>query len=209
MSVQEPSTRTPPRSSIAPAQERAPSPSNSLGDLPPTKTGSKKKTLKRKTSKRTKTAEPADPPAPKRPRDRYVPYRRADPTPEREAALPADPEDLETLDATAKKLYKNDREVLEYVEILRRRTAAMLEHVNRAESQLRACKGVMGRIGFFMGHWQKMDDQWTHQELFGGGNFRAKWVDGKMQVLASDESSDDDDEEDTPYVESVASFIRI
>ena len=201
MSVQEPSAPAPPPSTITPAQERVPSPSSSLGDpLPAKKTGSKKKQSKRKTSKRSKTVEPVDPPAPKRPRNRYEPYRRAEPTPEREAALPADPEELETLDATAKKLYKSDREVLEYVEALKRRTAAMLEHVNRADSQLRACKGAMGRIGLYMGHWQKMEDRWTHQELFGSGNFRARWVDGKMEVLDSEESSDDDDDT-TPYAE--------
>ena len=206
MSVQEPSAPAPPPFTL-----------NSLGDAPTIhpppvkKTGSNKKTSKRNTSKRAKTAEPVDPPAPKRPRERYEPYRRAEPTPEREAALPADPEELETLDATAKKLYKSDREVLEYIEALRRRTAAMLEHVNRTDSQLRACKGVIGRIGLYMGQWQKMEDRWTHQQLFGSGNFRTKWVDGKMEVLDSDESSDDDDEDNTPYAEkkNVTSFVRI
>ena len=201
MPVQGPSAPAPPLSSIPPSRERALSPSNFLGDAPTIDPPPAKKTSKRNTSKRTKTADPVDPPVPKRPRDRYEPYRRAEPTPEREAALPADPEDLETLDATAKKLYKSDREVLEYVETLRRRTASMLEHVNRTESQLRACKGVVGRIGFYMNHWQKIEDRWTHQQLFGNGNFRAKWVDGKMEVLDSDESSDDDEDDDnTPYV---------
>jgi len=206
MPVQKSSAPAPPRSSIAPSKERAPSTSNSPGDAstidpPPVKKTDSKKTSKRKTSKRAKTTELVDPPVPKRPRDRYEPYRRAEPTPEREAALPADPEELETLDATAKKLYKSDREVLEYVETLRRRTAAMLEHVNRTDSQLRACKGAMGRIELYMGHWQKMEDRWTHQQLFGSGNFRAKWVDGKMEVLDSDESSDDDDKDNAPYAE--------
>ena len=193
----------------APPQERATSPLNSLGDAPTTnplpvkKTGSKK-TSKRKTSKRTKAAESVDPPAPQR--ARYEPYRRAEPTPERDAMLPADPDELETLDATAKKLYKSDREVLEYVEALKRRTAAMLEHVNRTDSQLRAYKGAMGRIGLYMDQWQKMEDRWTHQERFGNGNFRARWVDGRMEVLESDESSDDEDDEgNIPYAKQTFS----
>jgi len=186
MSAQEPSAPAPPPSSIAPAQERAPSPSNSLGDAPITnppsvrKTGSKKKGSKRRASKRAKAAEPVEPPAPL---DRYEPYRRAEPTPEREAALPADPEELETLDATAKQLFKSDREVREYVESLKLRTAAMLEHVKRTSSQLRACKGSMGRIGLFMAQRQT--------------------VDGKVE--GSDESSDEED--NAPYVERTLSLL--
>jgi len=197
MSVQEPSVTTCPPSSVTPAQERVPSPSNSFGDTP---IDSQKKASKRKAPKLAKTAEPVNPPATPRARDRYEPYRRAEPTPEREAALPADPEELETLDATAKQLYKSDREALEYVESLKHRTAAMLEHVNRTGSQLRACKGVIGRIDLFVAQWQRMEDRWTHEQLFGNGGYRAKWVDGKMEVLGSDESSDDGDEDNNPYV---------
>ena len=198
MSIREPPSPVLPPSSIAPAQERATSPSNSLGDTPTTNPppAGGKKASKRKTSKRAKPAKQVDPPAPQR--TRYEPYHRAKSTPEREAAPPADPEELETLDATAKKLYKSDREVLDYVESLKRRTAAMLKHVNRADSQLRSYKGAMGRIGLYMAQWQKIEDRWTPQQLFGDGNFKAKWVDGKMEVLGSDESSGDNEEEDIP-----------
>jgi hypothetical protein len=148
-------------------------------------------------------AEPVDAPAPQQVRSRYEPYRKADPTPEPEGNLPADPEDLETLDSTAKVLYKSDREVLEYVEALNHRTAAILEHVNRTGSQLRSCKGAMERIQLFVDRWQKVDDRWTHQQRHGDGNFRAKWEDGKMRVLDSDEPSEEED--NAPYADNFAS----
>jgi len=194
---------------MAPAQERAPSPSNPIGDAPTIdpppgkKTTGKKKVSKKRVDK-TQSVEPADAPAPPRVRDRYHPYRRADATLDPEDNIPADTEALETLDATAKMLYKSDREVLEYIEALKHRTAAMLEHVNRTDSQLRSCKGAMERMHLFVGQWQKIDDRWTHQQLFGDGNFRAKWEDGKMRVLESDESSEED-EDDTPYAEKTHS----
>ncbi|KAF9643610.1 hypothetical protein BDM02DRAFT_3132313 [Thelephora ganbajun] len=197
MPVQEPSAPVPPPSSIAPTQELPTSPSNFLGDAPTIdpppgkKAAKKKKAPKKRVATKAKPAEQADAPAPQR--ARYEPYRKADPTPEPEGNLPADPEELETLDATAKMLYKSDREVLEYIETLKHRTAAMLEHVNRTDSQLRSCKGVMGRIQLFVGQWKKIGDRWTHQELFGDDNFRAKWENGKMKVLGSNESSDEED----------------
>lgn len=98
---------------------------------------------------------------------RYEPYRKAGQTPEPEGNLPADPKELESLDATAKKLYAMDREILKYIEDLKRRTAAILEQVNRNDSQLRAANGAMGRIENFVLNWQKMDDHWTDQQLFG------------------------------------------
>jgi len=203
MSVKEPSASVPTPSSIAPAQEGAPFPSNSLGDAPtidPTpgkKTAGQKKTSKKRVAN-VQPVEPVDAPATPRVRDRYDPYQKATVIPGPEGNLPAHPEELETLDATAKMIYKSDREVLEYIEALKHRTAAMLEHVNRNGSQLRSYKGAMERINLFVGQWQKIDDRWTHQQLFGDGNFRAKWEDGKMRVLDSDESSDEE-EEDTPY----------
>jgi hypothetical protein len=212
MSVQEPSAPAPPPSSVAPAEERTPSPSNSLGDAPTTglppgkKTTSKKKkkASKKKVVKNAEPVEPADAPAPQQVGYRYEPYRKASPTPELEGNLPADPEELATLDATAKMLYKSDREVLEYIESLKHRTAAVLEHVNRTDSQLRSCNGAMERIQLFVAQWQKMEDHWTPQQLFGDGKFRAKWVDDRMNLLDSDES---DDEDNAPYAEKFPSAI--
>jgi len=190
MSIKELSAPDPPPFTTTPAQARVPSPSNSLGDPPTTNSPPVKKTSgkasKRKVSE-ARAAEPIDPPA--RQRARYEPYRRAEPTPEREAALPTNPEDLETLDTTAKTLYKSDREVLEYVETLKRRAAAMSEHVSRTDSQLRACKGVMGRIELYVAQWRGVEDRWTHQQLFGNGKSGAKRVDDEMEVLGPDESS--------------------
>lgn len=199
MPVQEPSAPAPPPPSTIPAQERTPSLPPSPGDAPTInpprgkKTASKKKTApKGKATEKAKLATPVDAPTSQRVRYRYEPYRKADPTPEPEADLPADPEELETLDATAKTLYKSDREVLEYIESLKRRTSAMLEHVNRTDSQLRSCKGSMERIQSFVAQWKKMGDQWTHEDLLGIGNLEAKWVDGRTEMLDLDESDEED-----------------
>lgn len=192
MSTKELSAPAPPPSFITPDQGRVPSPSNSLSvepiiDSPPVKkTGSK--TSKIKVSKQDGAAEQIDPPA--RQRARYEPYRKAEPTPEREAALPADPEDLETLDATAKTLYKSDREVLEYVETLKRRAAAISEHVNRTSSQLRARKDVMERIELYMAQLEGIEDRRTRKQLFGDGNPGEERVGDKTEVLGPDDSSD-------------------
>lgn len=193
MSVQESFVPAPPPSSITPAQERAPSPSSSLGDAPTIdpsprkKTTKKKKAPKKRVAKKTKQAEPVDAPPPQPARSRYEPYRRTEPTPEPEGDLPADPEQLETLDATAKMLYKSDREVLEYIESLKHRTAAMLEHVNRTGSQLRSSRGAMERIRLFVGQRKKVDDHWSHPQRFGNGS--------EMEVPDSEE------EDNTPYDE--------
>jgi hypothetical protein len=198
MSVQERSAPAPLPSSPALAQEQAFPSSNPLGDLPTMespvkKTGNNKKAPKKKAATKAKPAGPVDAPVPQRVRYRYEPYRKADPTPEPEGNLPADLEELETLDATAKMLYKSDREVLEYIEALNHRTAAVLEHVNRTNSQLRSCKGAMERIDVFVDQWQKIDDQWTHQQLFGEGPF--------------EESSDEEDY--APYADCFSQFSRM
>ena len=193
MSVQESLAPVPPPSSITPAQERAPSPSSSLGDAstidpsPRKKTAKKKKAPKKQVARKAKQVESVDAPPPRPPRFRYEPYRKAEPTPEPEGNLPADPEELEALDATAKMLYKSDREILDYIESLKHRTAAMMEHVNRTGSQLRSSRGAMKRIQFFVGQRKKMNDHWTHPQPFGDG--------GEMEVVDSEE------EDNTPYDE--------
>jgi len=202
MSVQEPSASVHPLSPMLPAQGRAPSSSNSIADAPiinppsgkKTVSKKKKKAQKKQVAKVAKQGGSVDTPDPQRARRRYEPYRKADPTPEPEGNLPADPEDLETLDATAKALYKSDREALEYIEALKRRTTAILEHVNRTDSQLRSHKGTMERIQLFLNQRQKPDDQWTHQQLSGGKD--------NAEVLGSHESSEEDD---VPYAEVFAS----
>ena len=135
---------------------------------------------------------------PHRDRRRYEPYRKADATPEPERSLPADPEDLETLDATAKKLYKSDREILEYIENLKRRTAGVLDHVNRVDSKLRANKGAMERIEFFTRNWKRMGEEWTEQQLFGDSDSETS--------LGSDEPSDK--ENGTRYVVRFFFFLH-
>lgn len=196
-----------PRPSMTPVQEHAPSPSNSLGDAttiapPPGKKATGKKASRRKPPKQTRAPDSVDP---KRAKGRYEPYRKADPTPEPEASLPADPGYLDSLDATAKMLYKRDREVLEYVKSLKKRTAAMLDHVDRNDSQLRSHKGTMKRIRLFASQWSKMEDRWSHEELLGDGNFRATWRDGKMVVLEPDEP--DDEVDNAPYAEQTYSLF--
>lgn len=175
MSVQQLSASVPPLSSIPPAQERTPSFSAEPTIDPPSgkKTTSEKKkknSPKKRVAEKAKQVEPVDAPASQQARCRYEPYRKAEPTTEPEGSLPANPEDLETLDETAKMLYKSDREVLEYIEALKHRTAAMLEHVNRTSSQLRSHKGAMERMQLFVNKWQQTDDHWTHQRPFGDGN---------------------------------------
>lgn len=146
--------------------------------------GKKKKAPKTRVTTRTKLHEPAD--APQRIQYQYEPYRKADITPEPEGDRPASPEDLETLDATAKTLYRSDREALEYIEALNHRTAAILEHVNRTSSQLRSCEDVVERLGLFLGQLQKIDDQPANQ-LFRDDPFGEAWVDNEMIVLGSNE----------------------
>lgn len=121
---------------------------------------------------------------------RYEPYQKADSTPEPEGNLPADPKLLDIINVTAKKLYESDREILDYIQNLKCRTAAILEHVNRIHSQLRASIGAIERLKQFVHNWQKMNDHWSRAELLGDGDFRAKLEDDKMPILSSDEPSD-------------------
>lgn len=166
MSVQAPS-HSPPTL----VREQAAPPSGSLGDAPiihssPIKKtiGKRKKAPKKRVVARTTLSEPTEPHATQRARFRYEPYQKADPTPEPELNRPASSRDLEALDVTVKTLYKSDREVLEYIEALNRRTAAILEHVNRTSSKLRSCEGIMERIELFVGQRQETDDRWADEE---------------------------------------------
>jgi hypothetical protein len=154
------------------------------------KTASRKK---RKAATKTDPVKSVDATATRRSQYRYEPYRKADPTPEPEGNCPSDFEDLQTLDATAKMIYKSDLEILEYIEALQGRTSAILEQVNRNDSQLRSGQYAMERIEQYACNWQKMDDHWTDQQLLGDGNFRAKWENGKKIILGSDESSDEEE----------------
>ena len=180
MSVQEPSTSTRPLSPMLPVQERATS-SNSIGDAPAIKPPSGKKTAskkkkkapKKRVAREAKQAGSVDTPVHQRARRRYEPNRKVDPTPEPEGNLPADPEDLETLDATAKALYKSDREVLEYIGALKCRTAAILEHVNRTGSQFHSYRGAMERIQLFMGQRQTEEDNVPYADDFASSPIRA------------------------------------
>jgi hypothetical protein len=158
----------------------------------------KQKAPKNKTITEVK-AEPVDTTFSNRDGCRYEPYREAEP----EGFVSADPKDLELLDATAKELYARDRETLQYIQDLKQRTAAMLEHVDRNQSQLRAAHGAMERIAEFVRNYQKMDGHWTPQQLLGDDNFRATWEKGKMVVLDSYEPSDL--ETDTRYVDFLPS----
>lgn len=207
MPVKEPSAPAPPLPSTAPAQERAPSPSNPLGDAPtidpPAGKGTrKKKAPKRKPSKRAKATNPA----PRKPQNRYEPYRKAEPTPEPEASRPADPVLLESLDNTAKAIFKADREALEYVESLRTRTAALLEYVNRTGDQLRSCKGTMERIQLFVSERSKMGDRRNHEHSLGSSNPREMRWDGRTAVL---DFGEPDDEDNAPYVGQKPSLVFI
>ena len=154
---------------------------------------------KKATSKKRKMAIKADPvklvdaSATRRSQCRYEPYRKTVPTPEPEENCPADLKDLQTLDATAKKLYKSDLEMLEYIETLKGRTAAILKQVNLNDTQLRSGQSAMARIEQYVRTWQRMKDRWTDQQLFGDDNFRAKWKDGKRIILGPDESADEEE----------------
>lgn len=184
MSVHEPSTLLPPSHS-PPNREQSTSLSNPLGNAPvanpqPVKPPSEKKAPKKKLATNAGSPKQTGAPSSRRDKRRYEPYRKPDPTPELEGNLQADPDELEALDATAKMLYKSDREVLEYIELIRQRTAAVLEHVNRNGSQLRACRGAMERIESFVGQWQAIGDRWTAEQI----------------EEDSDEEDDDDDDDD-------------
>jgi hypothetical protein len=178
----------------APTQERDLYASNFVRDapvidLPPARTANGK-VSKNVTATRATPVKPTDPPAPRRTRYRHEPHRK-------EGNLSADSEELETLDATSKEIYKSDREILEYVEALNHRTAAVLEHANRNSSQLHSCKGVMEKIQQFVGQWRKTGGKSTPQQTVGDSNRRAEWESAMAKIFASEESSGEDD--DTLY----------
>ena len=133
------------------------------------------------------SVESVDATAPHRAQYPYEPYRKAGTTPGPEGNLPAAPDALETLDATAKMIYKSDREILEYIKSLKLRTAATLEHINRTDAQLRASNGAMERIEFFASHRQEVYHPLAVQPLFGIGAPRTDWKGDEMVTLDPDE----------------------
>lgn len=213
MSVQEPTAPALSSPSVAPVQERAPSSSKSIGDAPTIdpslrkKATGKNKAQKKRVAEKLKPAEPAETPrpSPQEARYRYDPYRKVDPIPESEGNLPASPDELETLDAMAKMIYQGDREALEYIEALQRRTAAIMEQIDRTGSQLHSVNSTIGKMQLFIGHWSKMSDRRTHKQLSGDGNSRTKWGGGKMTMLGSHEPAEE--ENDAPYVKSFSPLI--
>jgi hypothetical protein len=179
-----------PPSSSAPIQERTPSPKIPLDGVDPKKAGKKKGVLKKKVATQTKPVKSVDGPASQRVRYRYEPYQKGDPTPETEGDLSADTEEeLESLGAAAKLLYKSDREILDYVEALNRRTAALLENANRASSQLRSCRSFMERIKLFVDQQQKIEEKPTYQKLF-GVSVDARREKGMVETLGSGNEGD-------------------
>jgi hypothetical protein len=178
MSVPSATPALPPSSSV-PIQERTPSPENPLNGVG------------KKVATETKPAKSVDGPASQRVRYRYEPYQKGDPTPEIESDLPADTEEeLDSLDAATKLLYKSDREILDYVEALNRRTAALLENANRTSSQLRSYRGFMERMKFFVDQQQKIEDKQTYQRLLGGVSAGARCEKGRAEALKSDDEGD-------------------
>lgn len=158
--------------SFTSVQDKVPLTSNAPGDAPSTGPSRVKKNIVKKKSPMNKATaginlvESVEDPAFHRDRYRYEPYRKVDPASEPERNTPADQEDLERLDVITKTLYENDREILESIEDLKHRTAAVLEHVNWIKSQLRADDGVMERIELFVRNRQNMGEHWTHQENY-------------------------------------------
>jgi hypothetical protein len=152
------------------------------------KTATSKKTSKSKRTAKGIQTESTDPDASPRGSYRYEPYPKAKPTPEPERGLPADRDYLETLGAAAKALYRGDRELLEYIVALEDRTAAILEHVNRTETQLRSAQGALERIQSYVRRWEEIGG---FQQPFGDGDSRMK-LDGDKVTLAPDESDEED-----------------
>lgn len=142
---------------------------------------------KKEVASTTKPPEPVAAPAPRQDKYRYEPYRKANPTPEPEGNRPADSKDLESLDVTAKMIYKSDREILTYIEALNHRTAAILEHVNRTGSQLRSCEVIMEKIELSAGQSQRVGDRSMHQQLLADGSPWKGLADKKAVVLGSHE----------------------
>ena len=95
---------------------------------------------------------------------RNGPRQEVDQIPEPEGNLHGDSETLERLDTAAKKLYESDREVLECIENLKGRTVAILDHVKRADSQLRASNCIMEMMEQFIRHRQKMGKRCTLED---------------------------------------------
>lgn len=161
------------QASSAPVREQISSPSGVPGDAsavnpsPVKRKTDKDKPPRNKMPTKVNPVESVYNPAFHKDRHRYEPYRKGDPTQEPEGGFPSDPTDLKTLDATAKKLYKNDREILEYVESLKDRTAAILEYINRTDSQLRASDSAIKVIEQFVRDWWKMCQGRTHKQPFG------------------------------------------
>lgn len=167
-------TPVPSPSSLISTQEQVPSPS-SFHDGPPTVNppsvnkiaGSEQNAQEEKVKEEVEPAELLDPTDPRLLQYPYVPHPEADLGSEPEDSGPADPRDLETLDATAKMLFKGDREILGYIEALNYRTAAILEHVNRTKSELLLCKDSRERIKLFVDNLQKTGDRGAHGQLLG------------------------------------------
>ena len=180
------------------ARERATSPSNNSGDVSATESSPIKKTIgkdknvpKNRVATRTNPSEPTDTPASQGVEYSYEPYRKADSTPEPERSRPANPKDLEALETSAKAIYKSDREVVEYIEAVNRRTAGILEYVNRTSPQLRSCEGVMDRIELFISRQQNTSGGWARPPLFGNDSLREKPVDNTTLAFGSDEEGND------------------
>lgn len=156
-------------------------------------TGKRRKAPKKKVTKRPESPESVVSPTPRRVQYRYTPYRRADPTPESEGDLPADPKDLETLDETVKLIYRRDRELLEYIESIKNRTAAILLYVNRTESKLDLHKGSMERLRQYMHRQAGTDDRPLGREFL--------WGDG---IAEADFDEPLEEEDVIPYAENFA-----
>ena len=82
---------------------------------------------------------------------RYKPYPKTKPTPEPERNLPVDAGHLNT---TANAFYRGDREFLECIVDLKAQTAAILEYVNRTETQLHSAYSALERIESYVRHWE-------------------------------------------------------
>ena len=147
-------------------------------DPPPRKRASRKgrKVPKKKLANGSESSGSMGSPTPRRVQYRYNPYRRADPTPVPEGDLPADPEDLETLDETAKLVYRRDRELLEYIESIKDRTAAILSYVNQTESKLHSHRGSMERLRQYIHHRARIDDPSRDREFLWDGGIAEPYV---------------------------------
>lgn len=167
-------TPVPSPSSLISTQEQVPSPSSFHGDAPTVnpppvnkRAGNEEKVQEERVKEEVGPAELLDPTDPHLLQYLHVPHPETDLGPEPEDGGPADPRDLETLDATAKMLFKGDREIIGYIEALNHRTAAILEHVNRKKSELLSCKESRERIKLFVDNLRKTIYRGTHGQLLG------------------------------------------